>query len=166
MTPDEQIFAVAPAAAALVCAVADRDPDDVARALDGLDPTGLHALAILLAAHVPDTAPLSLGTISPEIQMRRAVSLAAAAWRVKPSLILSRSRGRQVLDARAVAMAALRYLGHTTVAIGEAFDRDHSTVVHAASRVGENPRLRRAALEIADQLGERGILGDELQVVA
>jgi hypothetical protein len=67
--------------------------------------------------------------------------------------ILSPSRVRANVDARAVVCYASRLLGYSFVAIGKRIDRDHSTVIHAYGRVGETPRLRGIAQRMAAELG-------------
>ncbi len=52
-------------------------------------------------------------------------------------------------------MAAMRYAGLSSSFIGRYLARDHSTVLHAAGRVGEDRRLRRIAVSIADLVGPR-----------
>lgn len=55
---DDLIVGAEPAAAALVCAVNDADQDAVRTVLEQLDRRQLHALAVLLAALVPDDRPI------------------------------------------------------------------------------------------------------------
>lgn len=155
--------AIIPTAAQLVCAVADREPDDVAEALEPLTRHQLYALAVVLAANVADDAPLAnyRTTLSPSQQIDTAITRAAEAFETTGDAILSLDRHRNVVDARTVAMAACRLVGLSSPYIGEAFHRDHSTVLHAAGRIGEIGHLRRAALRIADEIGDRGLLGDE-----
>ncbi|HKO27582.1 MAG TPA: helix-turn-helix domain-containing protein [Solirubrobacteraceae bacterium] len=82
-----------------------------------------------------------------------AVEHAARTFGVTVADIHSPSRRREKVDARAVACYAARLLGYSYVAIGRHVDRDHSTVMHAVSRVGETPRLRGIAERIAGPLG-------------
>jgi hypothetical protein len=161
MTPDERAVAALPDAAALVCAVADHDPDEVARVLKGI--TDWEALAVILAGHVPANSSLKIvGTLTPEAKALTILRAAAVQFGTTIADIRSESRQRVDLDARAVAMAAMRYAGLSSTFIGRQTCRDHSTVLYAASRVGENERLRNVALSLAELVGERPAeLGDE-----
>lgn len=156
--------AIRPTAAALVCAVADQDAHDIRDILTKLDTSELYALAVVLAANVSDDAPLHnyLATLTPEQQVDVAITRAAELFNTTGDHILAGDRHRHTTDARAVAMAACRLVGLSSPFIGTAFQRDHSTVLHAAGRVGEIPRLRHAAVAIADEIGDRGFLNDEL----
>lgn len=161
----ELIEAITPDAAALVCAVLDDDRRSVATILNPLDRESLYALAILLAANVADDSGLQAGAKQapkPALVVQHAIHEAAVAFGTSPEAILSTARHRAIGEARQVAMAACRLSGMTSVAIGEAFGRDHSTVLHAATRVGESERLRRIAKRIAGPWAT-GFLGDELE---
>lgn len=148
--------AILPTALALALAVAEYDSVAVTAVLKPLTHDQMHALTIVLAAHVnldlPMTATLPQ-PITPEAIIDRAVNLAAAMFGTDTAAILSRSKHRHVLDARAVAMAACRLLGLSSPYVGAAFERDHSTVLYACGRVGETPRLHRLSLRVASQLG-------------
>lgn len=161
MSPDERAVAALPDAAALVCAVADHDANEVARVLAGI--TDWHALAIVLAGHVPANSSLKVvGTLTPEAKAITILRAAAVQFGTTIAVIRSESRQRVDLDARAVAMAAMRYAGLSSTFIGRQTKRDHSTVLYAAARVGENERLRKVALSLAELVGERpDELGDE-----
>lgn len=156
------VQAIRPTAAALVCAVTDDDATEVRQLLTKLNTQELYALAVVLAANVPDDAPLELrGPLTPAQQIDGAITRAAEAFNTTGEAILSTDRHRNIVDARTVAMAACRLVGLSSPYIGEAFNRDHSTVLHAAGRIGEIGHLRRAALRIADEIGDRGLLADE-----
>ncbi|UUW88365.1 helix-turn-helix domain-containing protein [Pimelobacter simplex] len=160
MSPDERAAEALPTAAALVCAVADRDQAEVHRILGQVD--DWPALAVVLAGHVsPDSALGLVGQLSPETKAVTILRAAAIQFGTTIAAIRSDSRQRAVLDARAVAMAAMRYAGLSSSFVGRQTNRDHSTVLHAAGRVGENPVLRKAALTMAALVAERGAeLGD------
>lgn len=143
--------AMLPIAAALACAVDDNNRDDVARILEPLDRQQLYALAIVLAAHLPTDEPLST-TAGPDRICVAAIKAAAQAFDTTPEAILSNDRHRHVGDARAVAMTVARRAGVSSPVVGAHFGRDHSTVLHNASRVGETPRLRGAVDRIWHQL--------------
>lgn len=169
MTTDDRAHAAVPTAAALVCAVADRLPGDVARIL--ADITDWHALAVVLAANVdPDSElgrllpgrPLTDDQVADEI-----VTQAALVFGTTVDELEGTSRYRNVLDARAVAMAACRLAGLSSPYIGRRLNKDHSTVLYAASRVGENARLQRIARRIAAPVTRQsGLLGDEAETAA
>lgn len=152
MSSPDRAEAALPVAAALVCAVVDNDQDEVARILDGV--TDWHALVVVLAGHVPDDSPISIVTEATAEQKAAVIVRATARrFRVSVARIQSRDRTREALDARAVAMAAMRYAGLSSPFIGRYLDRDHSTVLYSATRVGETPRLHRAAIAVADLVG-------------
>lgn len=135
-----------PQAAALVEAVAAGDQDGVAEVLLGRTNAELYALAIVLAGQqLPPEAETE--------QMSKAVYLTAAAFGTTTSVVLSESRRREALDARATAAYVGHLLGLTYSRIGAELGRDHSTVIHSCGRVGETPRLRGLAQRIAEQLG-------------
>lgn len=160
MNQDPRIADAIPAAAALICAVADDDQQTVNDVFHGLDAEQLQALAIVLAASADADSPLLGSEPSVEHIIDRAVTIVARRWRVTIDAIFSTDRHRDVAEARQVAMAACRLAGVSSPRIGEAFGRDHSTVLHAATRVGEDARLRPIATGIASTLNRRGLLGD------
>lgn len=148
---DELVEAMLPTAAALTCAVADRDPVEVEELLAELDTRDLHALLVLLAAHVDPDKPFSPNlTGSPIAQ---AVRLAAMRFRVPESRVLDRSRDQAATNARAVACYVARLAGMSSPAVGKHIGRDHSTVLNACARVGESAHLRQIAMEILEELG-------------
>lgn len=149
---DHLIDALVPTAAALVVAVDEQDRDAVGCLLSGHSATELHALAILLAAHVDPDKPfrMTAGHVTPT---REAAHHAAIAFGVPITEIFSQSRRREAVDARGVACYVGRLLGQSQTAIGQGIDRERSTVLHAIGRVGETPRLRRIAERIATEMG-------------
>lgn len=172
-THEDRVTAALPHAAELVCAVTDHDDQAVAAVLHRLDRQQLYALAVVLAAHVPDTAPLGdpRRTLTPERIAHLTLAETARRYGTTIGDICSPSRVREVTEARAVAIAVMRNAGLTSVLIGRLVGRDHSTVLYAATRVGENAKLRRIALAIAHHLAlPTGALGDadetHLEVVA
>lgn len=62
--------------------------------------------------------------------------------------ITGRSRGRHTVEARHVACWLLHRARTTYVEIGRVFGRDHSTAMHAVTRVNNTARLRVCALQI------------------
>jgi Bacterial dnaA protein helix-turn-helix len=98
---------------------------------------------------------------------REALVLAVAAGRergVPADWILARDRSTRVALARQLAMAAARRLGYSLPAIGEAFGRDHTTVLHAdraiATLASRDPEIATALEHIATSAA------DELQAPA
>ena len=157
------IFETTPAATALVAAVADHDPDRVGRILHAMSRQNLYAMAVILAANVAPEAPLGRKAglpIAPETMCDLAIGLASGLFDTTPDAVLGLSRARNVLDARASAMAACRLVGLSSTFVGDHFDRDHTTVLHAAGRVGEDARLRRIANSIARQVGDRSLFDE------
>lgn len=135
-----------PNATALIAAVANHDEAAVAEVLTTLDVGELHALAIVLASYqAPGSSEADL--------IRAGVTQAAQRFGIPEAHLRSSSRRQEALDARAVAMYVGWLLGISYSAIGREIGRDHSTVIHAVSRVGETPRLRGIAHNIAEMLG-------------
>lgn len=170
MSPDERAEQALPHAVDLIGAVTAADRDQVAAVLAQV--TDWHALAVVLAAHVPASVASGLrAELDDDTTAGLILREAAERFRVPVNRILSADRHRDVLDARAVAMAAMRYAGLSSPYIGRTMHRDHSTVLHAAGRVGETARLRRIAVDIATLTGVLpGVLADageqRLEVVA
>lgn len=153
MSPDERAAAVFATAAALVCAVADEDPAEVASVLAGV--TDWPALAVVLAGNVDDRQPLGLQirSLSDEATGLRIIDATAAATGIGSHLILSDRRDRIITDARAIAMYACHHAGLTYSAIGRLFGRDHTTAMYAVTRIGENQRLRALANQVITHAG-------------
>lgn len=158
MNNDELLASLMPEAAALVMAVDEDDAHTIESVLTNLDTRALYGLVVLLAANVTADAPLRLepapaGEMSPHTIVAAAIHYAARAFDTTPTMIRGRSKLRNVTDARAVAMTVCRLAGFTSLFIGEEFGRDHTTVLYAASRCGENQRLWSAAKTIAARIG-------------
>jgi len=62
---------------------------------------------------------------------RRYLAEAAFTHGARPDEIMGRSRKRKFVRARQEMMSRYRAAGYTLCQIGELFDRDHSTVLHA-----------------------------------
>lgn len=122
--------------------------------LDDLTPSQLRSLSVFLALHsdlalIAETA----STIhTPEAVVHITVELSAARFGVTTDDILSNTRRREVVEARHAAMYAARLAGLSLPKIGAEYGKDHTTVLHAVTRVGENARLRRIANRIAADL--------------
>jgi hypothetical protein len=160
LVSDERADAVMPIACDLVCAVKDSDPERISEIL--LDPaTDLVALAVVLAAMVPDDKTLSeLVTVTdePEEAMSRRVVQQAAVWtsqwyRVPASMIFSPDRRREVNAARMVVCWVAAHQGLTYSEIGRQVGRDHSTVMHAIARVTADRDMYAVALKVLADLG-------------
>jgi hypothetical protein len=173
MSPQDRLIdAVTPYAGNLVDAVARRDQAHVANVLDPLNSEALHALAIVLASWVEHGRVLyAVDTELPAGKVeaaRRAVVLSARRFGISTDELMGPSKARDTLDARSVACyAAHRLLGASSTVTGRAVNRDHTTVLHACGRVGEDPRLRRVATDVATQLGwNRGDQAPDEEAVA
>lgn len=84
---------------------------------------------------------------SRQINIENIQKTVAAYYRIKVSDLKSKSRKAILVKQRQVAMAVANQLtGLSLSDIGEAFDRDHSTVIHAIKKVEEmkksDPRIR------------------------
>lgn len=84
-----------------------------------------------------------------------AINAAAPMFGTTPEAILSAERSRPVSDARAVAMTAAREVGLSLPAIAEHFNKDHGSVIHAARRTAERPRLADAAARVTEHVNAR-----------
>jgi chromosomal replication initiator protein len=88
----------------------------------------------------------------------RAVTLAAEAFMVECSEIISQSRQHPLPDARSIIMDILRRDGRTLKAIGHKFgDRDHSTVMHSLDKCKDQiflePSFRRKYEFVINNIG-------------
>jgi hypothetical protein len=146
--------AILPTAAALAVAVADYDDTEIARILAGLERDQMDTLVVVLAGHVHLDAPLlAHPPDAADATVNRAVVASARRFGVAVERIMSRDRHREVAEARQAAAYAARLSGLSYSAIGRGLALDHTTVMHACVRVGESPRLRRAATRVAVSLG-------------
>lgn len=69
-------------------------------------------------------------------------------YNLKPAELLSKNRKAHIVRARQVAMALTRELTrHSLPEIGEAFSRDHSTILHACKKIEEESRENPAFLD-------------------
>ncbi len=106
----------------------------------------------VLGSLYPDLGPPAKRTVA-EIQERT-----AAAFDLTVEDLCSPSRAARVSWARQVAMYLSRELTDATLpAIGKAFDRNHTTVMHAckrtASRIAEDPAAHEAVRYLTLELG-------------
>ena len=88
--------------------------------------------------------------VIPTDYVRRVVCCAASLYGVAPEEIYGRGRKLQPAEARAVSMWSLRQRGWQLVAIAQAFDRDHSSVSTAVSKVGRRIRADARFREIVE----------------
>ncbi|MFC6591949.1 chromosomal replication initiator protein DnaA [Deinococcus lacus] len=73
-----------------------------------------------------------------QLEMGDILSAVAAQYEISPDLIRGSGRAREVVTPRQVAMYLIRELtSHSLPEIGQFFGRDHSTVMHAVSKVTE-----------------------------
>lgn len=154
-------------AAALVVAVNDGHTDTAAASIRGLARDDLRKLVVRLAGHVDPDRPFIIpdptsGPQHTEKAVHACVIHAATRWGLTPGEIVSTSRRREFIDARHVAAAAARFCGASFPQIGHVLRRDHTTAMNAVTRVGEDARLRRIALDIAKTVGRTPVLEDEV----
>lgn len=152
LDPDP-VEAMLPTAAALATAVADHDAGTVAAVLTPLDTAGLYTLAIALAVLAEPAPQPELDLDLPADIVAQAITSAAHLFGADPTLTRFGDRNQPHLDARHVAIHAAHLRGISYAAIGRTLGQDHTTAMNACGRVGESPRLRRAALRVAAQCG-------------
>jgi chromosomal replication initiation ATPase DnaA len=145
-----------PRATELIDAVRNTDERAVADILDMLNADALHALAYVLAerASQPSVWAVEVGDISGGDMARHVIANAAATYGIGTDLLVSENRTAAVVDARAVACYALhRLIGLPSTTVAQLVNRNHTTVLYACGRVGENERLRRIATAVAESAG-------------
>jgi len=81
------------------------------------------------AASVTDARGCGVADIA-----RQCIASAARAHGVTPEAMLSHSRSRSLVLARRAAMEAMTARGLTRVQVGDAVNRDHTTVCHALKK--------------------------------
>lgn len=108
-------------------------------------PHDLEAEESLLTGKAIQAAVAAVTPLQPERDSetaRRIIAAAAATFHLEPDDLTGPSRAKPALTARMVAVTLVR--ARTTMswpAIGRAFNRDHTTVLHAAQRVLATPLL-------------------------
>lgn len=134
--------------------VAAHDHEAVSHTLDQMNAGQLRSLALALAHQVNATeiAEGDVPDVGPEAICAIAVSEAATAFGTTRDAMLSADRHRNVTDARAVAMTAARRTGLTLPAIGSYFNKDHTSVMYAQTKVAHSPRLNAACVRIIDRI--------------
>lgn len=96
------------------------------------------------------TATLPCGSLAFEAEIEYVIAVAAVAFNVPEAQLTGGSQRRPLTAYRQIAMAAARQLGHSFWAIATAFDRDHTTVMHACRKVAATPELATRAAAIAE----------------
>lgn len=92
------------------------------------------------------------GSLAVTVDVGTVVATAAHALGTPAEALTGVARGDgPTIAHRHIAMAAARQLGHSLPAIGRAFGRDHTTVLHACRRVADTPALAERARAIADE---------------
>lgn len=157
---DRLITKATPRAAELVEAVANHDREGVAEIL-AADTETLHALAIVLASWVdPESTLMDHPAPGGSLALAtRVVGSVARRFGLATDDLTGRSGRRDITDARAVAAyVSHRLMGVPSTTTGRALAKDHTTILHACARVGEDARLRRVAHDVATAYGwVRGI---------
>lgn len=147
---DERVTETIPTACDLVCAVGDRDHQRIHEILTSSNTEELYALAIVLAAMVPDDTNidvllarngLEIVPTAGQRTVREAANITARYLDISPHAIFTRSRERKVLDARQVVCWVAADAGFSYSEIGRHIKRDHSSVMHAVSKVTQTPHL-------------------------
>ena len=155
---DDRVTDTVPTACDLVCAVGDRDQQRIHDILTGSDTKELYALAIVLAAMVPDDTNvdvllarngLEVVPTAGQRTVREAADIAARYMDVSPHAIFTKSRERPVTDARQVVCWVAADAGFSYSEIGRHIKRDHTSVMHAVSKVTRTPRLYAVANRVS-----------------
>jgi chromosomal replication initiation ATPase DnaA len=79
------------------------------------------------------------------------IEATAALYGVTPDHLTGPDRTRGIAQARQAAFSAAHQEGHSIAAIGRAFNRDHTTVMHGLSRVKASPELSETAYAISER---------------
>lgn len=149
------------AATELVAAVADRDHIEIGYILGRLNERELRDLCVRLAGHVNIDLPLTVHPLSIDRAIESCIRQAARRFGTTENVIRGESRKRHIIDARHVAIYAARLCGASYPVIGKAIRRDHTTAMYACGRIGETPRLRAIAQQIAESVGRADIEGED-----
>lgn len=87
----------------------------------------------------------------PKTLLRSVVRQIAEKTNVESRMIMGRSRVAHVVQARHRVMAALREMGYSASAIGEAMGRDHTTVMYALGMLRREPINRVVAPRVRNE---------------
>lgn len=147
-----------PRAVGLTVAMHSKRPAVQTGALAGdlisdLTESQLRNLALCLAAYCDPTRILREVLDDPKDSVELTIAAASQRFGVTAAEVLGLGKRQELIDARHVAAYAARLYGMTSVAIGKAMNRDHTTILYGCARVGESPRLRRIAQDIAEAIG-------------
>ena len=145
-------------ASALAIAAKNRDTtrskQTIENLLDGLDQAQLRDLVVVCAMFADTSALVGQSLQDPLEPVELAIRACARLFRVTEEQMRSTERKQEVTEARQVAAyVAHRLFGIPSTDVGRMFNRDHSTILYSCGRVGETPRLRRIALDIAQRVG-------------
>lgn len=144
-------------AAALICNVHDGYVFSAPMMLRRLKHSELLDLAIILARQAAPDEPLRRA-VTPRADADRSIAIAIAKaaghYGVLPTDIMSTSREKRVAQARHVALWLAREAGVTYPKIGQAVQRDHSTVIASCRRVEGDHALLSIARAIRDESRE------------
>ncbi len=97
------------------------------------------------------------GSMVEMTSVEQIIANAAIAFGVSPEQMIWGDRRQPLVRYRQIAMAAARLVGWSYPAIGKAFDRDHTTVIHAFRVVEADTAALAKAQIIADE-GTQGEL--------
>lgn len=114
----------------------------------------LRDLVTLLAMFTDSHALLRESIDKPLDPVEHAIHACAARFDVTAADIVSPTRTQAAVEARqVVCYIAHRLFGVSSVQVGRAINRDHTTVLFAVGRVGESARLRKIASDLARSIG-------------
>jgi chromosomal replication initiator protein len=107
----------------------------------------------LLDSLHPHTAGRATEHHSPRVPITRIQAAVAEHFDLSLEELLGKDRSKRVAGPRQIAMfLACELSGETLPMIAAAFDRDHSTVIHAREKVGSTHRTDPAAAAAVDSL--------------
>jgi chromosomal replication initiator protein len=111
-------------------------------------------------ALTPELVEAALADLLPQRQTilpERIVELVAREWKTTSEALLGRDRSQRVAEPRQVAMYLMRQLTDLSLAeIGRAFGgRDHTTVIHATSKIARLIREDRSVYNLVQELTAR-----------
>jgi chromosomal replication initiator protein len=132
----------------------------------------MRVVAFASLNNVPFSRPVAAKALSNvfapqevKVEMADVLRAVAAQYNIPPEAIRGSGRVREVVTPRQVAMYLIRELtGHSLPEIGSFFLRDHSTVMHAITRVNEQLGKDSEMTEAVAFLKRRlqGLEGEEL----
>ncbi len=87
-----------------------------------------------------ETTPVSGEIVLSKELLENIVGIVAKEFGVSTDDIFARTRVPQIALARQVAMYLLREMGLSSLDVGYLFERDHTTVLHACTQIGEQEK--------------------------